>query len=85
MARIAETTPIIIRLSVNPIVVADALLISETIVFQIMTLILIVISVGWSLRIAGKWKRLRDQRTLLLLAIVLLIVRFPTKGTKPGR
>src|SRR5689334_1490142 len=78
--QIAETNPpLIIWFSVIPVVAADALRISETIVFQIMTLILIVISVGWSLRIAGKWERLRDQRTLLLLAIVLLIVEFPKR------
>jgi hypothetical protein len=78
--RIAETNPpMIIWFSVIPVVAADALRISETIVFQIMTLILILISVGWSLRIAGKWERLRDQRTLLLLAIVLLIVECPKR------
>jgi hypothetical protein len=78
--RIAETNPpMIIWFSVIPVVAADALRISETIVFQIMTLTLTVISVGWSLRIAGKWERLHDQRTLLLLAIVLLIVEFPKR------
>ncbi len=76
--RIAETNPpLIIWFSVIPVLLAGALHIGETITFQIMTLIMVVISVGWSLRIAGKWERLRDRRALLFLAVVLLYLESP--------
>lgn len=76
--QIAETNPpLIIWLSVIPVMAAHALRLSETVVFQFMTLIMIVMSVGWSLRLAGKWERLQDQRTLLLLAVVLLVIEAP--------
>jgi hypothetical protein len=77
---IAETNPpLIIWFSVIPVMAAHALRLSEALVLQIMVLAMIVISVGWSLRIAGKWERLRDQRTLLFFAIVLLAIESPKR------